>query len=97
MSTLVYDFTSADTGEVDQETGALRYSPDGYHLLSRLALQVLDTGGEVYAVRPEEISSRTWIGSSTRSRSATAHSSRAMPRHSGSWSSAPLAPRFTTP
>ena len=30
-------------------------------LLSRLALQVLDTGGEVYAVRPEEISSSTWI------------------------------------
>lgn len=44
MSTLVYDFTSADTGEVDQETGALRYSPDGYHLLSRLTLQALDTG-----------------------------------------------------
>lgn len=61
MSTLVYDFTSADTGEVDQETGALRYSPDGYHLLSRLTLQALGTGGEVYAVRPEEISSSTWI------------------------------------
>lgn len=61
MSTLVYDFTSADTCEVDQETGALRYSPDGYHLLSRLTLQALGTGGEVYAVRPEEISSSTWI------------------------------------
>ena len=61
VETLIYDVTSDVTGEVDLVTGALSYSDDGYHVLSRLALQVLDTGGQVFAVRPEEIRSATWI------------------------------------
>lgn len=60
VSTLVYDFTVDVLGQVDDVTGAVTYSPEGYDLLSRIAVTVLDKGGEAVAVRDNEISAGIW-------------------------------------
>ncbi len=40
----------------------MTYDDGGYDLLSRIAVIVLDKGGEVIAVRPEEITADIWSG-----------------------------------
>lgn len=60
VSTLVYDFTVDVLGQMDDATGELTYSPEGYDLLSRIAVTVLDKGGDAVAVRHNEISAGIW-------------------------------------
>ncbi|MFW0785003.1 hypothetical protein AAFP35_10815 [Gordonia sp. CPCC 206044] len=60
ISTLVYNFTLDIMGTLDNETGEITYTDDGYDLLSRLAVTVLDRGGEAIAVRPDEITALIW-------------------------------------
>ncbi len=62
VSTLVYDFTIDILGRIDDNTGAITYSDAGYDLLSRIAVTVLDRGGEAVAVRPGEIKATIWNG-----------------------------------
>jgi len=62
VSILLYDFTVDVVGHFDGATGEVRYGDDGYDLLSRIAVQILETGGEVIAVRPEEITADIWRG-----------------------------------
>lgn len=62
VSTLVYDFTVDILGRLDDTHGSVTYGDDGYDLLSRIAVAVLDNGGEVLAVRPDEISADIWNG-----------------------------------
>ena len=61
VDTLVYDITASETGSFDPTSGAITYDADGYQLLSRIALQVLQTGGTVHAVRPGEVTSVVWL------------------------------------
>ncbi|MGB3697016.1 MAG: hypothetical protein WBA05_06245 [Gordonia sp. (in: high G+C Gram-positive bacteria)] len=63
VDTLVYDFTVDTKGTLDNETGELEYVEDGYDLLSRIAVWVLQTGGTVIPVRSAEIDSPMWNGS----------------------------------
>jgi len=60
VATLVYNFTVDILGGIDGETGALHYDDAGYDLLSAIALTVLKNGGEVVAVRPDEITAGIW-------------------------------------
>ncbi len=62
VSTLVYDFTVDVLGILDDTTGEVSYTPDGYDLLSRIAVTVLDKGGQAIAVRSDEITSSIWTG-----------------------------------
>ncbi|CAA0138332.1 Uncharacterised protein [Mycolicibacterium vanbaalenii] len=62
VSTLVYDFTVDILGRLDDANGTITYDDDGYDLLSRIAVTVLDRGGEVIAVRPEEVTADIWTG-----------------------------------
>ncbi|CAJ1582943.1 hypothetical protein [[Mycobacterium] wendilense] len=62
VSTLLYDFTVDVLGILDDATGEVNYTPDGYDLLSRIAVTVLDKGGEVIAVRSQEVSAPIWNG-----------------------------------
>ncbi|MGE2832616.1 hypothetical protein [Mycobacterium sp. SMC-4] len=62
VSTLIYDFTVDVLGRLDDSTGQITYDDDGYDLLSRLAVTVLDKGGEAVAVRPQEIEAGIWNG-----------------------------------
>jgi Bacterial archaeo-eukaryotic release factor family 11 len=62
VSTLVYNFTVDIVGRLDDTTGDVRYGDDGYDLLSRIAVITLDKGGEVIAVRPDEITAGIWNG-----------------------------------
>ncbi|MGB3351735.1 MAG: hypothetical protein WBB00_03070 [Mycobacterium sp.] len=62
VSTLVYDFTVEILGRLNDATGVVTYDEDGYDLLSRIAVAVLHRGGEVIAVRPEEITADIWTG-----------------------------------
>lgn len=59
VDTLVYDFTVDVLGEMD-ESGAIRYDEHGYDLLSRIAVQVLSTGGRAVAVREDEVDAAIW-------------------------------------
>ncbi|MBI5340636.1 MAG: hypothetical protein HZB45_23385 [Mycolicibacterium rufum] len=62
VSTLVYDFTVDVMGRLNDANGRVTYDDGGYDLLSRIAVIVLDKGGEVIAVRPEEITADIWSG-----------------------------------
>ena len=62
VSTLVYNFIVDILGRLDDTTGDVSYGDDGYDLLSRIAVIVLDRDGEVIAVRPEEITAGIWNG-----------------------------------
>ena len=62
VSTLVYDFTVDILGRLDDANGSVTYDDDGYDLLSRIAVTVLGKGGEVIAVRPEEMTAGIWNG-----------------------------------
>jgi hypothetical protein len=62
VSTLVYDFTVEIMGRLNDANGRVTYDDGGYDLLSRIAVIVLDKGGEVIAVRPEEITADIWSG-----------------------------------
>ena len=62
VSTLVYDFTVDILGRLNDATGVVTYDDNGYDLLSRIAVAVLDRGGEVIAVRPGEITADIWTG-----------------------------------
>ena len=62
VGTLVYDFTVDVLGAVDDATGDLTFDDNGYDLLSRIALTVLDRGGDVIAVRPDEVTADAWPG-----------------------------------
>ncbi|AUH68680.1 MULTISPECIES: hypothetical protein [Gordonia] len=65
VDTLVYDFTVDVLGRLDNETGDVTYADDGYDLLSRIAVWVLQTGGRVIPVRASEIVSDIWNGTVT--------------------------------
>lgn len=62
VSTLVYDFTVDVLGRFNDANGRISYDDGGYDLLSRIAITVLDNGGEVVAVRPGEVSAQAWKG-----------------------------------
>ena len=62
VRTLYYDLTADVRGNLDAETGVMTYDPNGEDLLAALALAVLAQGGDVYAVRPGEISANIWNG-----------------------------------
>ena len=65
VDTLVYDFTVDVLGRLDNETGDLTYVDDGYDLLSRIAVWVLQTGGRVIPVRSSDVISEIWNGTAT--------------------------------
>lgn len=60
VDTLVYDFTVDTLGRLDGETGEVSYADDGYDLMSRIALVVLQNGGTLVPVRSAEIESEIW-------------------------------------
>ena len=60
VATLVYDFTRDIPGDIDSETGELTYDDNGYDVMSSIVVTVLDRGGEVIAVRADEIDSPLW-------------------------------------
>lgn len=62
VATLVYDFTDTTVGRLNDGTGQVTFGEGGYDLLSRLAVTVLDKGGDVIAVRPDEIDADIWNG-----------------------------------
>lgn len=62
VSTLVYNFTVDVLGLMNDATGEVDYTSEGYDLLSRIAVTVLDKGGRVVAVRNDEISAGIWNG-----------------------------------
>lgn len=62
VATLVYDFTVDILGHLDNATGELTYADDGYDLLSKIVVTVLDRGGDVLAVRADEIDHPIWNG-----------------------------------
>lgn len=62
VSTLVYNFVVDILGRLDDTTGEVGYGDDGYDLLSRIAVIVLDKDGDVIAARPEEITAGIWNG-----------------------------------
>lgn len=62
VSTLVYDFTDDTLGRLDDGTGEVTFDDGGYDLVSRIALTVLDKGGDVIAVRPDEVDADIWNG-----------------------------------
>ncbi|VEG51818.1 Uncharacterised protein [Mycolicibacterium aurum] len=62
ISTLVYDFTVDVIGRFNEANGRVTYGNGGYDLLSRIAIMVLDRGGDVVAVRPAEVTADIWNG-----------------------------------
>lgn len=66
VDVLVYDFVVDIVGRIDSTTGEVTYAEDGaadgYDLLSRIAMLVLASGGEVIAVRRDEVSAEVWNG-----------------------------------
>lgn len=62
VDTLVYEFTVDILGRLDNETGAITYLDDGYDLLSRIAIVVLQNGGTVVPVRDADVTSDIWNG-----------------------------------
>ncbi|MBB2989729.1 hypothetical protein FHR72_001192 [Mycolicibacterium iranicum] len=62
VSTLVYNFTVDVIGRFNDANGRVSYDAGGYDLLSRIAITVLDKGGDVVAVRPEEVTADIWNG-----------------------------------
>ncbi|MCV7367767.1 hypothetical protein CRI77_16000 [Mycolicibacterium duvalii] len=62
VSTLIYDFTVDILGRLDDTDGRLDYRDDGYDLLSRIAVTVLERGGNVIAARSEEVAADIWNG-----------------------------------
>jgi hypothetical protein len=66
VDVLVYDFAVDVLGRIDHETGVVTYTDaedgDAYDLLSRIAMMVLATGGEVIAARQDEVSAEVWSG-----------------------------------
>lgn len=62
VSSMIYDFTRTTRGTLDDATGEIRYDDSGYDLLSRIAITVLKAGGEVLAVRPDEVRAEIWNG-----------------------------------
>ena len=62
VSTLIYDFTGDVLGHLDDGTGQVTLDDGGYDLVSRIALTVLDKGGDVIAVRPGEVDADIWNG-----------------------------------
>ncbi|WP_026918627.1 hypothetical protein [Gordonia shandongensis] len=60
VDTLVYDFTVDVLGVLDDATGEVDYTDDGYDLFSRVAVKVLETGGSVIPIRSAEIVSDQW-------------------------------------
>ncbi|GAB90476.1 baeRF11 domain-containing protein [Gordonia rhizosphera] len=60
VSTLIYNVTHDIKGTIDDGSGDITYADDGYDLLSRIAVTVLDHGGEAIAVRPDEITALIW-------------------------------------
>jgi hypothetical protein len=62
VSTLVYNFVVDILGRLDDTTGEVGYGDEGYDLLSRIAVIVLDKDGDVIAARPEEITAGIWNG-----------------------------------
>ena len=60
---LFYAMSADAKGFLDDSDGAISYDPEnGYDLLSRIAVHVLSNGGEVVAVRPEEVKAQIWNG-----------------------------------
>lgn len=62
MDLLLYNVSASARGTLDDETGAITYDGAGANLLSLLAILVLRHGGEVAAVRTEEITAGIWNG-----------------------------------
>ncbi|HEU5486665.1 MAG TPA: hypothetical protein VFU98_17300 [Microlunatus sp.] len=66
VDVLVYDFEVDILGRIDGSSGEVTYaeeeSADAYDLLSRIAMTVLAGGGEVIAVRRDEIHAEVWNG-----------------------------------
>ena len=66
VDVFVYDFVVDIVGRLDNTTGEVRYADEGaadaYDVLSRIAMAVLASGGEVIAVRRDEVSTGIWNG-----------------------------------
>ena len=66
VDVLVYDFVVDIVGRIDNVTGEVSYADEGasdaYDILSRIAMAVLAGGGEVIAVRRDEVSAGIWNG-----------------------------------
>ena len=62
VRTLFYAFNSEVWGAIDPETGGVSFDSDGENLLIAIALLVLINGGEVHAVRADEIDAEIWNG-----------------------------------
>lgn len=66
VDVLMYDFVVDIPGRLDNATGEVTYASDGqadaYDVLSRIAMKVLATGGEVVAVRRNEVGASIWNG-----------------------------------
>ncbi len=60
VDTLVYDFTVDTLGRLDSASGEVTYGDDGYDLMSRIAVLVLQNGGAVVPVRASEVDSEIW-------------------------------------
>ncbi|GAC57101.1 hypothetical protein GOHSU_16_00570 [Gordonia hirsuta DSM 44140 = NBRC 16056] len=60
VDTLVYDFTVDTLGRLDGTNGDLTFSDEGYDLMSRIAMVVLQNGGKVVPVRAAEVDSEIW-------------------------------------
>ncbi|MGO1594011.1 MAG: baeRF11 domain-containing protein [Ancrocorticia sp.] len=57
---LYYNIDTRATGTLDESTGEITEGEDD--LLSQLAVQILKTGGDVHAVREDEITAQAWNG-----------------------------------
>jgi Bacterial archaeo-eukaryotic release factor family 11 len=66
VDVLVYDFVVDILGRIDNTSGEVTYAggdtSDAYDLLSRIGMLVLAGGGEVIAVRRDEVSADVWNG-----------------------------------
>jgi hypothetical protein len=71
VDVLVYDFLVDIIGRIDSVTGEVIHlaagaragdDPDSYDVLSRIAMLVLASGGEVIAVRRDEVHADVWNG-----------------------------------
>ena len=72
VDTLVFAFGVDVDGRFDEATGAIEFAstegagvdggPHTYDLLSRIAVTVVQRGGSVLAVRPDEVASPVWNG-----------------------------------
>ncbi len=62
VGTLYYAFDTDVKGSLDQTTGKIVFDDEGDDLFTQIALAVLRNGGEVRAVRPDEIQAEIWNG-----------------------------------